>query len=251
MKRRISIAIVAALAAAGAMLSACSRGDGGVAGPAGAEKASPWVRPPLIDGVTRDGGVLIVRGAADPDARVVLRAPDVAAVAVNADAAGRFELRLPPLYGDIRLTPEVQVGEDAAVSPEALVVIQGGAGPIALIAAGQPTIRLDGRGVLDAVDSDGSTLMISGPAGHKPPVVAVGGVAASVAPSSRGRWRAMAGRAGSVEIVVDGQAFDYPGDAGEGGFSIARAGQGWRINWPVQPNGHQSAWLPDRPAAAR
>nr|WP_316628486.1 hypothetical protein [uncultured Brevundimonas sp.] len=107
MKRRISVAIVAALLAPGLMLSACSRGEGGAVGTSGTEKASPWVRPPMIDGVTRAGGVLIVRGAADPNARVVLRAPDVAAVAVNADAAGRFELRLPPLHGDVRLTPEV------------------------------------------------------------------------------------------------------------------------------------------------
>ncbi|WP_428062811.1 hypothetical protein [Brevundimonas sp.] len=246
MKRRISVTIVAALAASGLTLSACSRSDGGVAGPAGAEKASPWVRPPMIDRVMRDGAVLIVRGAADPNARVVLRAPDVAAVAVNADAAGRFEMRLPPLHGDVRLTPEVQVGEDAAISPETLVVIQGGAGPVALIAAGQPTVRLDGSGVLNAVDSDGSTLVVSGPAGPKAPVVTIGGGAASVAPTARGQWKAMVGRAGGATITVDGQSFDYPGDAGGSGLSIARAGQGWRIVWPVAPGGHQSAWLPDR-----
>ncbi|WP_312597723.1 hypothetical protein [Brevundimonas sp.] len=246
MKRRISVTIVAGLAASSLALSACSRSDGGVAGPAGAEKASPWVRPPMIDGVMRDGPVLIVRGAADPNARVVLRAADVAAVAVNADAAGRFELRLPPLQGDVRLTPEVQVGEDAAISPETLVVIQGGAGPVALIAAGQPTVRLDGSGVLNAVDSDGSTLVVSGPAGPKAPIVTIGGAEANAAPAPQGQWRAMVGRAGGVAITVDGQTFDYPGDAGNGGFTISRAGQGWRIVWHVAPGGHQSAWLPDR-----
>nr|WP_314526494.1 hypothetical protein [uncultured Brevundimonas sp.] len=246
MKRRISVAIVAALLAPGLMLSACSRGEGGAVGTSGTEKASPWVRPPMIDGVTRAGGVLIVRGAADPNARVVLRAPDVAAVAVNADAAGRFELRLPPLHGDVRLTPEVQVGEDAAISPETLVVIQGGAGPVALIAAGQPTVRLDGSSVLNAVDSDGSTLVASGPAGQNPPVVTIGGAEVDVAPAARGQWRAMIGRAGAAPITVAGQSFDYPGDGGGSGFSIARAGQGWRIVWPVAPVGHQSAWLPDQ-----
>ncbi|GAW40827.1 hypothetical protein SH203_01227 [Brevundimonas sp. SH203] len=248
MKRRISVTIVAALLAPGVTLSACSRGEGGAVGPSGAQKASSWVRPPMIDGVTRDGAVLVVRGAADPNARVVLRAPDVAAVAVNADGAGRFELRLPPLHGDVRLTPEVQVGEDAAVSPETLVVIQGGAGPVALIAAGQPTLRLDGSGVLNAVDSDGSTLIASGPAGSKPPVVMIGGVQANVVQAARGQWRAMVGRSGAVGVAVDGQSFAYPGDADGGGFSIARAGQGWRIIWPVAPGGHQSAWLPDRVA---
>lgn len=246
MKRRISVAIVAMLLAPGAMLAACSRSDGGPTGAAGAEKAAPWVRPPLIDGVLQDAGGLIVRGAADPNARVVLRAPEVAAVAANADGAGRFELRLPPLHGDVRLTPEVQVGEDAAVSPETLVVIQGGAGPVALIAAGQPTRRLDGSGVLDAVDSDGTALIVSGAATGRPPAVAIGGVSVNVAPAARGRWRAMAGRSGGASIMVDGQTFDYPGEGGERGFSVTRAGQGWRIVWPVQPEGRQSAWLPDR-----
>ena len=83
MKRRISVAIVAALLAPGLMLSACSRGEGGAVGTSGTEKASPWVRPPMIDGVTRAGGVLIVRGAAEmvgsldlPGARSIARAAE-------------------------------------------------------------------------------------------------------------------------------------------------------------------------------
>jgi hypothetical protein len=241
MKRRMIVACVAVLAAA-----ACSDRQGGVAGPTGADEASPWVRPPLIDGVTRDGGVLVVRGAADPNARVVLRAPDAAAVAASADGAGRFELRLPPLHGDVRFTPEVQVGEDAAVSPETLVVIQGGAGPAVLIAAGQPTVRLDGAGALDAVDSDGATLMASGQAEGAAPVVTVNGVGVPATAIGRGRWRAVTGQAGAATITVNGKSVDYPGAGDATGFIIERAGQGWRITWPVEPNGHQSAWLPDR-----
>ena len=95
MKRRIIVMIVAVMAAGAA--GACSDRAPTGAGAEGADKASPWVRPPMIDGVLRDGGGLVVRGAAGPNARVVLRAMDAAAVAVNADAAGRFDLRLPPL----------------------------------------------------------------------------------------------------------------------------------------------------------
>ena len=251
MKRRIIVMIVAVMAAGAA--GACSDRAPTGAGAEGADKASPWVRPPMIDGVLRDGGGLVVRGAAGPNARVVLRAVDAAAVAVNADAAGRFDLRLPPLNGDVVFTPEVQVGEDAAVSPETLVVVQGGAGPIVLIAAGQPTIRLDGMGVLDAVDPDGATLLISGQAGPKAPAVVVDGAAATPTPTTRGRWRAVVGRTGAGTVTVDGRSFDYPGGGGGGGAAsgagpvIARAGQGWRIDWPVAPGGRQSAWLPDRP----
>ncbi|HBI20238.1 MAG TPA: hypothetical protein DDY79_13210 [Brevundimonas sp.] len=56
----------------------------------------------------------------------------------------------------------------------------------------------------------------------------------------------MVGRAADAAITVDGQTLDYPGNEGGGGFAISRAGQGWRIVWPVAPDGHQSAWLPDR-----
>jgi len=240
MKRRMMVACVAVLAAA-----ACSDQQGGVAGPTGADEASPWVRPPQIDGVTRDGGVLVLRGGAGPNARVVLRAPDTAAVATTADGAGRFELRLPPLSGDVRFTPEVQVGEDAAVSPETLVVIQGGAGPVALIAAGQPTVRLDGAEGLDAVDSDGATLMASGRTNGAAPSVNING--ADMAPTAigRGRWRAVIGQSGGATITVNGKRFDYPGAGATAGFVVERAGAGWRITWPVEPSGRQTTWLPD------
>lgn len=241
MKRRMMVACVALLAAA-----ACSDQRDSVAGPTGTDEASPWVRPPLIDGVTRDGGVLVVRGAAGPNARVVLRAPDAAAVAASADGAGRFEIRLPALHGDVRFTPEVQVGEDAAISPETLVIVQGGAGPVVLIAAGQPTLRLDGAGGLDAVDSDGATLMASGQAQGAEPSVSVDGVVVPATEMGRGRWRAVTGQAGPATITVNGKSFDYPGAGRASGFVAERAGRGWRIGWSVAPNGHQTAWLPDR-----
>ncbi|WP_306003999.1 hypothetical protein [Brevundimonas sp. C43] len=240
MKRRMMVACVAVLAAA-----ACSDQQGGVAGPTGADEASPWVRPPQIDGVMRDGGVLVLRGGAGPNARVVLRAPDTAAVATTADGAGRFELRLPPLSGDVRFTPEVQVGEDAAVSPETLVVIQGGSDPVALIAAGQPTVRLDGGEGLDAVDSDGATLMVSGRTSGAAPSVNINGADMSPTAIGRGRWRAVIGQSGAAKITVNGKSFDYPGAGEAAGFVVERAGAGWRITWPVEPAGRQTTWLPD------
>lgn len=241
MKRQMIALTVAVLAATG-----CSDQQGGVAGPTGADEASPWVRPPVIDGVSWTGGVLVVRGAAGPNARVVLRAVDAAAVAASADGAGRFEIRLPPQHGHVRLTPEVQVGEDAAVSPETLVVIHGGAGPVVLIAAGQPTLRLDSAGALDAVDSDGATLMASGQTDKAAPVVVINGTDMTVASIGRGRWRAVTGRADAATITVNGRSFAYPGAGDATGFAIVRAGEGWRITWPVAPTGRQTAWLPDR-----
>lgn len=227
--------------------SACSNP---ATGPAAADKApqatSTWVRPPHVDEVARDGAALVVRGTAGAGARVVLRGLDGVAVAANADPSGRFELRLPSVAGNAVLRPEVQVGEDAAPSPETLVVVAGGAGPVALVAVGQPTERLDGRGVLDAVDSDGATILASGRAEGAPPPVTLGGATVR-AVQTPGGWRATAPGGGATSVVIGGQGFDYPGaGSGASGFAVERAGAGWRVVVPVLPQGRQSVWLPDR-----
>ncbi|WP_395944626.1 hypothetical protein [Brevundimonas sp.] len=245
MKRRI-IAMAALSATPLVVLAACSRNGEGAARPADAQTASAWVQPPHVDAAFRDGGVVVVRGLAGPDARVVLRGANGAAVAVGADATGRFELRAPAATGDIRLTPEVQVGEDAAPSPETLVLIRGGTGPMILIAAGEPTVRLDGRGVLDAVDSDGSAVIVSGRTAGGPPTVLVDGARASVMAGAGGTWRATASGNGPAVIMVGDARFDFPGVGAESDFTPVRAGQGWRLTWPTGPSGRQTTWLPDR-----
>ncbi len=249
MKRWIvaKAALSTALVLVAPTLSACSeKKDAAVASEPGAPVESPWTQPPMVDAARREGGQVVVRGAAAPNARVVLRAGDGAAVAVSADAAGRFELRAPLTPGDMRLRPEVQIGEDAAPSPETLVLLQGGAGPIVLIAAGEPTTRLDGRGRLDAVDSDGAVLIVSGRANGPPPEVTINGRRAPVLSRTGGSWRATAPDGGAASIVVDGERFDYPGVGSQADFQSQRAGDGWRLTWPTGPSGRQTTWLPDR-----
>lgn len=241
MKRRIiAMGIVSAL------LSACSGGDEGATRPEDASTASAWVQPPRIDGAVRDRQSLIVRGSAAADARVVLRGTDGSGVAVSTDKAGRFELRIPLPSGDLRLTPEVQMGEDASASPETLVVIRGEAGPIVLIAAGEPTLRLDGRGALDAVDSDGGASIVSGRNTGTPPSISINGQAAPVTAETSGDWRVARSGMGAMSITVDGEAFDFPGMGAQSDFTPVRAGSGWRMTWPTGPSGRQTTWLPDR-----
>ena len=74
----------------------------------------------------------------------------------------------------------------------------------------------------------------------------INGVGVTATAIGRGRLRAVTGQSGAATITVNGKSFDYPGASGATGFVIERAGQGWRITWPVAPNGRQSAWLPDR-----
>ena len=240
MKRQIIVVM-----AVGLTIAACSDDRRRATSSDDAPKPSAWVQPPHIDGLRRDGGAILVRGAAGPGARVVLRGADGAAVAATADAAGRFELRLPPLDGDVLLRPEVQVGEDAAVSPETLVVIRGGAGPVALVAAGQPTVRLDAHGVLDAVDFDGKTLAASGHAPNGPPTVSIDGAKARVSSVGGEQWRALSADSGTQSVDVGGRVFTLPDMDGGASFSVERAGAGWKLTLPIAPQGRQTTWLPD------
>jgi hypothetical protein len=238
MKRRI-IAMAGLMAA----LSACSGSRESPADPTQpASGASSWVQPPRIEAVTRQGGGLVVRGRAGPGARVVLRGDGEAGSAVSADAAGRFELRMTPPVGEVLLTPEVQTGEDAAVSPDRLLLIANG--PAALVSPGGPTRRLDGAGPLEAVDFDGAALQLVGRSAEGRPVVTVDGAAMDVVPLGGGRWRAALTGGGPRLILVGGRAYAYPGEGGAES-DVARAGQGWRITLPTPPRGRQSVWLPD------
>ncbi len=232
------------MAALCAMGSACSSpAPQDVAAESGAA-ASAWVQPPHIDGVVREAAGLVVRGGTTPGARVVLRGQDGGAIAASADAAGRFEVRLPPIVGDMQFMPEIQLGQDTAVSPETLVVIQGGAGPVVLISAGEPTLRLDSRNALDAVDADGGAIIASGHRGDALPHVSIGGEVVRVIPGN-GAWRAMAAGGSATTITVDGRPYAYPGQGEGSGFSVERIEAGWRLTWPVAPGGRQSTWLPD------
>jgi hypothetical protein len=245
MKRQITATVVLA-ATLVAAAAGCSKQGDSAAKAVDAPAASVWVQPPHVEAAMRDGAGVVVRGRAGPDARVVLRGADGAAVAVAADAAGRFELRVPAGTGDIRLTPEVQVGEDAAPSPETLVLVQAGRGPLFLIASGEPTRRLDGRGALDAVDSDGAAVILSGRTAGGPPNVLIDGARTVVMQGTAGAWRATAPGGGAVVIEVDGVRFAFPGFGSQSDFTPVRAGDGWRLTWPTGTSGRQTVWLPDR-----
>ncbi|WP_288757224.1 hypothetical protein [uncultured Brevundimonas sp.] len=235
--------VIMAMLVAGA--GACSGEDEAAPQASEAPAGSAWIQPPRIDALAADGTDRLVRGAAGPGARVVLRGADGEAVAAAADSKGRFELRIPAPSAPVLLTPEVQLGEDASVSPDRLVLIPGG--PAALIAAGEATRRLDAAGPLDAIDSDGAALQIVGRASPQgaPPTVVVDGAPEAVTRLSDGRWRVLVSGGGARSIVVGGRTYAYPGVGAPEGTTLARAGDGWRIGWPTPPQGRQESWLPD------
>jgi hypothetical protein len=213
-----------------------------------AEAASGWTRPPSIDRVTRAGTELVVVGVAEPNARVVLRSDAGAAFAASADDRGRFEIRMSAPVGHLLLRPETQVGQDAAASPDRLLIVDGGRGPVAVLRSGGPTRRLDAAPGLGAVDSDGRMRLASGQAASAAPVtVQSGGETVQVSPAADGRWRLMlAPQAGPDVIVVGGRAYAWPGEAAapRDGLSVEAVEGGWRIGWAGSAGASQSTWLP-------
>lgn len=216
-----------------------------------------WTRPPVMAAVRRAPGGLIFTGTAEPGARVVLRSDSGVAYAAVANGVGRFEIRMVASPGDLLLRTETQVGQDSAPSPDRLLILAGGRGPIAILRTGGPTRRLDAAPSLGAIDSDGRMRLASGRTAtpEQPVQVVVGAGTMPVAPGADGRWSLVMGPpAGADQIQVDGTAFDWPGDAVDregangGGLTVERAGQGWRVAWSGPAGARQSTWLPDAPA---
>lgn len=211
-----------------------------------------WTQPPRILAVRQADASLIFSGDAEPGARVVLRSDQGAAYAAAADSDGRFEIRMAIPRGALLLRPETQVGQDAAPSPDRLLIIDGGRGPIAILRAGGPTRRLDAAPALGAVDSDAQSLLVSGltsrPAQQIP--VSAGGDELQVMSGDSRRWSALLGpiAAGGVVRVGD-RAFVWPGPGAAGGeLQVERAGEGWRVGWAGPGGARQWTWLPDGPA---
>lgn len=244
------IAVLVSVAALAVVAGGCSDRGADPAGPS-TRASDGWIRPPAIRSVERRGAVLVFHGRAEPNARVVLRSDAGAAYAAAADADGTFDIRMTAAAGDQLLQPETQVGQDAVLSPERLLIVAGGHGPIALVRAGGPTRRLDRAPALGAVDSDGRAMLASGmaPQGRAPAVVRVGdGEQARPVVGADGRWTALLGSSpgGAATVAVGAQSFAWPGVAARAsGLSVERAGAGWRVGWPGPAGAWQTTWLPD------
>lgn len=231
------------------VLTACSSSSEPATPEAGAEGAAGWTRPPEITAVQPTDGGLVVTGEAQPGARVVLRSDSGAAYAAAADARGGFEIRMAAPAGDLLLRPETQVGQDAAPSPDRLLILAGGRGPIVVLRTGGPTRRLDPAPALGAVDSDGRMRMASGRSstGAAPVPLQAAGESGLVTPDTAGRWRlVLTPSDGPDEIRIGEQTFIWPGEGADGeAMKVERAGRGWRVIWTGPGGARQTTWLPD------
>ena len=213
---------------------------------------SGWSRTPHIAAARPTPGGLAIAGAAEPGARVVLRSAAGDAYAAAADARGRFEIRIAAPAGPLLLRPETQIGQDAAESPDRLLILDGGRGPVAVLRAGGPARRLDAAPALGAVDSDGRSVLASGRSEtpDQPVAVSAGSAAAQVRPPPDGRWSVLLPATAGETFRVDGAAFVWPGPGGAAGeLQVERIGGGWRIGWSGPGGARQWTWLPTGPAS--
>lgn len=207
-----------------------------------------WVSPPMIESVERGRVSLIVRGGMAPLGRVVLRSAGDTAYAAGADERGRFELRVQPPAADALFIVETRTGQDAAPAPYRMLASRDPAGPIALLAPGAASRRLDPAGPLDVIDSDGRALLASGRT--SPGAVATisvgGGPATEARAGADGRWTQTLAAPGNAatDIVVGGRRYFYPGP-GDGDPVLERVQGGWRSSWSLSPGSRQSSWFPD------
>ncbi len=214
---------------------------------AAATASHGWARPPEITAVRRGPATLIFSGTAEPGARVALSNDEGAAFAAAADEAGRFEIRMTAPREHLMLQPETRIGQDAAPSPDRLLILADG--PIAVLRLGGATRRLDPAPGLGAVDSDGRSALASGVVVGDVERVAVtaGGQTIQVVPDADGRWSVVLGEGGASQVVrVGDAAFDWPGAGmSTSGVQAERAGAGWRVAWSGPSGGRQWTWLPD------
>lgn len=211
--------------------------------------ADGWTRPPTIQSVRRAQTGLIFVGQSEPGARIVLRSDSGPAHAASADTQGRFEIRMASPAADLLLRPETQIGQEAAPSPERLLIVAGPRGPVAMLTAGGATRRLDLAPALGAVDSDGRLRLASGNAtpGGPPIELQAGDEIGRVTTDAGGRWSiVLPPSTGPEEIRVGGRTYIWPGERqGEAAFQVERAGAGWRVVWSGPGGGRQTTWLPD------
>ena len=245
MKRPIALTLAAAVAL---LVSACAEQTQPAAE---ATRETGWVMAPEIDGIAASGRELIVRGQASPLGRVVVSGAGDLAYAVGADAEGRFELRVPRPARDTLFRVEARAGQAGFPAPYRLLIGADPSAPIALLAIGAPTHRLDSGLGLDAVDTDGRAVLVSGRATAGTEVVVEGSVQRTVMADDKERWRLAGSGDGTTPITIDGRAYAPAPGAVATPDTLHRAGAGWSIAWSSPGGGRQSTWFPDKPATIR
>lgn len=204
-----------------------------------------WVRPPSLENATWSGNSIRLDGEAEPNGRVVLADPGGRVYAVNAKPNGSFEIELNVPDQGLYLKPRSQVGQEF-IDGQGLVFLKPGEHPVAVtLTDGEASYRLAHNNALEAVDSDGAMLIVSGHASTTAiPKLLVNGQPMPVELDGRGHWAVvLPAGTGAALIQLDDKAYHYPGlGAVESGVEFVS--DGWRITRKIGDKAVQSTWLP-------
>ncbi len=225
-------------------IPACRAPDGPAASAASDEQG--WITPPRVETAVRDKDSLVLTGRTDPDGRVVLRAAGGVAYAVGADDAGRFEVRIAVPTTDTLFDVESQQGQIATPAPARLLIAADPKGPIALLAAGAPTRRLDQAGPLDVIDMDGEALLASGRTTPSASVtVDTEGRRFTTVADARGRW-ALNLPPQVASLTVGGRLYENLANVTQTmeAPKLERSGRGWLLSWQSNDGASQTSWFP-------
>jgi len=234
---------VASFAVVAAMLSGCGRSD-----PQKSLEHSAvngWQQPPSVISVSWRGQMASVSGMASPAARVIFAGERGEAYAVSADADGNFVLVINVPEAGLLLRPRAQVGTGAVEGQGALFLASGMQPVAAILFAGEGAYRLDGGGLLDAVDADGEALILSGRSEKgRDTTLVVDGQNVTVNANEDGRWAVVApDNRAPVEIVLNGVGYRFPGIQKAAGVRAIND-SGWLVTRDFGGNAVQSTWLP-------
>jgi len=207
--------------------------------------STEWVRPPSLDNAIWNGNEIRLAGAAEPNGRVVLAGMNGRVYAANAKPDGSFEIELNVPDQGLYLKPRSQIGQEF-IDGHGLVFLKAGEHPVAVtLTDGEASYRLAHNSALEAVDSDGAMMIVSG---HAPttsvPRLLVDSRVMPVELDSSGHWAVIlpAGKGPSV-IKLGERTYHYPGlGAVESGIDFVS--DGWRITRKIGDKAVQSTWLP-------
>lgn len=245
MKRSLHFKAVAMIGAVMVLpLTACGSGSA-ERKPQDAETTS-WPQPPSVTEVVWNGNLAGVSGVAAPSARVVFSGEAGEAYAVTADDEGQFLLWIEVPQGGLMLHPRIQIGQTGVEGQGVMFLASHPKPVVAILFAGEGAYRLDGNRPLDAVDSDGEAMIVTGrfAPGHRTHIL-VGGQSIPVTANEDGRWAVVTTTGpGPVDMVLDGVPYRFAG-TGSASDVVSHTESGWTIRREWREGAVQTTWLPE------
>jgi hypothetical protein len=222
-----------------------------------AGEAAYLAPPSVVEAVPAAGGALQIDGRAPANSQVQLASPDGDQARAEADAAGAWRLRLPPVQRPQLFAVSAQASGRVLHAEGALLLAPGALSPAVTLRAGAAALPLSpsqGRLDIATVDYDPSGFLAA--AGHAPAGASValmvdGAAAAAGQADARGRYALLAaGRRlslGPHRLAVSAAGRQTARDVEltppaslTTPFAAERATDDWRVEWALTGGGVQT-----------